>query len=114
MKGGSKKKLAKGRDCIYIDNTLSRIGSGGIGENSKMTDVTDKLAAHRETNGNGLTLDQWLVKVDRIISARFGISVHDLADFCIWDAWNDGLSPVEGAEMALENDDLPWLETEEA
>ena len=65
-----------------------------------------------ETNMDGISLEAWINQVDGIISRRFGISVHDLADFAIWDAWNDGVSPAEGAEMALENDDLPWLEME--
>jgi len=60
----------------------------------------------------GRTLRQWIAEVDAIISQRIGISVHDLADFAIWDSWNDGVTPEEGADMALDNDDLPWLEAE--
>ena len=60
----------------------------------------------------GRTLKQWIAEVDRIIGRRIGISVHDLADFQIWDNWNDGVTPAEGADVALDNDDLPWLEAE--
>ena len=60
----------------------------------------------------GRTLKQWIAEVDAIISRRIGISVHDLADFAIWDSWNDGVTPAEGADIALANDDLPWLEAE--
>ena len=60
----------------------------------------------------GRTLKQWLAEVDVIIGRRIGISVHDLADFQIWDNWNDGVTPAEGADVALDNDDLPWLEAE--
>jgi len=60
----------------------------------------------------GRTLKQWIAEVDRIIGRRIGISVHDLADFAIWDSWNDGVTPEEGDDIALDNDDLPWLEAE--
>jgi len=60
----------------------------------------------------GRTLQQWIAEVDRIIGRRIGISVHDLADFAIWDSWNDGVTPAEGADIALDNDGLPWLEAE--
>jgi len=60
----------------------------------------------------GRTLKQWIAEVDRIIGRRIGISVHDLADFAIWDSWNDEVTPEEGADIALDNDDLPWLEAE--
>ena len=59
---------------------------------------------------DGLTVTQWLKRVDAIVNQKCGIGVHDLADFCIWDCWHDGLTPAEGAIEALENDDLPWLD----
>ena len=62
---------------------------------------------------DGLTVNQWLSRVDAIVSERCGISVHDLADFCIWDCWHAGMSPADGAIEALENDDLPWLSMED-
>lgn len=62
---------------------------------------------------NGLTMEQWLDKVDRIIFDKYGISVHDLADFQIWDLWHDGVSPEEGALEALENDDIGSMILEE-
>ena len=68
---------------------------------------------------DGLTVEQWLFRVDAIVNKRCGVSVHDLADFCIWDCWQDGMSPANGALEALEfleNDDLPrngwWLTME--
>ena len=61
---------------------------------------------------NGRTLKQWMAEIDAIISKRFGVSVHDLADTTYWDMWNDEMTPTEGAHEALANDDLPWLENE--
>ena len=63
---------------------------------------------------NGRTLKEFMVEVDKNISRRFGISVHDLADTNFWDMWNDEMTPDEVADEALANDDLPWLETEQA
>tara|TARA_Y100000310_G_C20017939_1_gene506047 strand:+ start:254 stop:475 length:222 start_codon:yes stop_codon:yes gene_type:complete len=65
--------------------------------------MSEQTAVHRV---QGLTLDQWMADVDQVVTDRLGISVHDLADFCAWDAWNDGMSPEDGAEMAMEGDDV--------
>ena len=59
---------------------------------------------------DGLTVTQWFKKVDVIVNQKCGVGVRDLADFCIWDCWQDGMTPEEGAVEALENDDLPWLD----
>jgi hypothetical protein len=61
---------------------------------------------------NGRTLAKWMAEVDANISKRFGISVHDLADTTFWHMWQDEMTPAEGADEALANDDLPWLEYE--
>ena len=55
---------------------------------------------------NGKTMKQWLNEVDAIINGQIGMSVHDLADFPIYDYWSDGVPPSEGAYLALENDDI--------
>ena len=60
---------------------------------------------------DGRTMGEWLAQVDGIVNKRCGISVHDLADFPIWHCWDDGMTPENGADEALNNDDLPWLET---
>ena len=74
-------------------------------------DLVEQTLKHDTVNGR--TLKQWMAAVDANISSRFGISVHDLADTTYWDMWNDEMTPEEGADEALANDDLPWLETEE-
>ena len=61
---------------------------------------------------NGRTLAKWMAEVDANIGKRFGVSVHDLADTNFWDMWQDEMTPAEGADEALANDDLPWLERE--
>jgi len=61
---------------------------------------------------NGRTFKQWMAAVDAIISRRIGMTSSDLADTTYWDMWNDEMTPDEGAQEALENNDLPWLEAE--
>ncbi len=63
---------------------------------------------------NGRTLKEFMAEIDKIIGSRFGISVHDLADANFWDMWDDEMSPSEAADETLANDDLPWLEIEQA
>ena len=63
---------------------------------AKMTDQTV----------NGLTIKQWLAKVDALVIGICGMSVHDLCDFPIWDTWQDGASPKDALEVIAEWDDL--------
>lgn len=58
-------------------------------------------------NASGLTLAQWMKRVDVEVMKRAGVSVHDLADQSYWDWWNDDLSPSEAAERALVDDGFP-------
>lgn len=54
-----------------------------------------------------MTFEQWFVLVDLAVQAKTGgISVHDLADFCSRDLFDDGVSPEEAADEALSGDDL--------
>ena len=55
---------------------------------------------------NGISLKRFMSLVDVEVYKIAMISVHDLADCCFWDMWNDGMSPKEVAIEALENDDL--------
>jgi len=55
---------------------------------------------------NGLTFKQWLKQVDSNLHGRIGLSHDDLADFCSYDCWNDEMSPQEGADECLSNDDI--------
>lgn len=54
-----------------------------------------------------MTYEKWMEEVDNIVfEATQVIGVHDLVD-CnsrIW--YDDGCSPRDAAQMALENDDL--------
>ncbi|MAH49541.1 hypothetical protein CMI37_27210 [Candidatus Pacearchaeota archaeon] len=63
-----------------------------------------------ERNTEGYTLTEWQNAVNRILLRKIGIGIGDLADFCIWDCWNDDMSPEDGAMEAIQNDDLPWEE----
>lgn len=54
---------------------------------------------------NGLTMNQWLKRVDAILLSRIGMTSSDLPDFDIWNMWNDGCSPEDGAyECLIESD----------
>ena len=63
-----------------------------------------------ENKVNGLTMKEWLREVDVILANKLGITSSDLADFNIWDCWDSGMSPEDGAYECAENDDLPWEE----
>jgi len=52
-----------------------------------------------------MTYEQWIAKVDRVLQNRIGLTHEDLADFCSADCWEDEMSPEEGAEECLLNDD---------
>ena len=47
----------------------------------------------------------WLALVDARISRAYGIGLFDLADWNMYDAYESGSSPAEGAREALESDD---------
>lgn len=53
-----------------------------------------------------MTFEQWMEAVDRETQKRSPVSIHDLPDQPFWDQWNDGTTPAEMAEMALE--DAGW------
>lgn len=53
-----------------------------------------------------MTFDRWMIELDDLCLAEFSLSIHDLPDMCLWDAYSDGPTPKEF--MA---DNLPDLET---
>ena len=63
-----------------------------------------------EEKVNDLTMNEWLLEVDKILSNKIGVSSSDMADFGIWDCWNSCMSPEDGAYECASNDDLPWEE----
>jgi hypothetical protein len=56
---------------------------------------------------NGLTLEEWMKRVDRVVLRLAGVSVHDLADQTFWDWWHDGMKPSEAARLTLADDGYP-------
>ncbi len=48
-----------------------------------------------------LAFEGWMEKVDQVVEATAGVSVHDLADYDFWNAWNDGESPQQVAKAML-------------
>ena len=53
-----------------------------------------------------LTYGMWMVKVDSILWNTLGITTADLADFNSRDLYDDGASPLEGAQACLDEDDM--------
>ena len=50
-----------------------------------------------------LDYETWMKLVDDFVWARVGCSVHDLADCCFWDWWNDGVTARGAAARAIKN-----------
>ncbi len=50
--------------------------------------------------------ETWMKKVDRLVEAMIGVSVHDLSDFCSRDMYDAGDTPIETAREAIRDDDL--------
>lgn len=55
-----------------------------------------------------MTFEVWLAKVDRIVSAKCGVGVDDLADMCYRDSFEDGVTPSEMAADVFEENDVDW------
>jgi hypothetical protein len=49
-----------------------------------------------------MTFKVWMQKVDKLISSEAGISIHDLPDMCFRDMFDDGCTPEEVVEEALQ------------
>ncbi len=53
--------------------------------------------------GQEYTFEQWKARVDRALAASIGFDSGDLPDFPSRDYYNDGVSPTEAIEMAIED-----------
>lgn len=42
-----------------------------------------------------MTFPQWMIAVDGICLAAYGMSLYDLPDMCYRDSYDDGLTPEE-------------------
>jgi hypothetical protein len=52
---------------------------------------------------NRLTFDAWMSAVDDALVRKTGVSSADLPDWTYRDAYEDGLTPQEAADAAVEN-----------
>jgi hypothetical protein len=52
-----------------------------------------------------MTYEQWMKAVDLIVERTCGLPMDMLPDWLSRDAYEDGLSPEEGAEICLERAD---------
>ena len=53
-----------------------------------------------------MTYEQWVAKVNQVLANRIGLSMDDLPDWLSRDAFEDGLSPEEGADICLEETEM--------
>jgi hypothetical protein len=47
--------------------------------------------------------DEWMASVDEVLVRKVGVSSADLPDMCYRDLYDEGYSPEETAEDAIEN-----------
>jgi hypothetical protein len=47
------------------------------------------------------TFKDWVSQVNRVLLANVGVTLDDLPDCCYRDWYDDGVSPVRAARMAL-------------
>ena len=55
--------------------------------------------------GGHIGFEAWLIVADREVSRKAGVGLLDLPDVALRDWYDDGITPREAAELALENDD---------
>lgn len=67
---------------------------------------TPQLRRVSEYDGGDDRFGLWLALVDARIGRRVGVGLFDLADWNMRDAYDDGSSPKDAAQQALESDDL--------
>jgi hypothetical protein len=48
-----------------------------------------------------VSYEEWMRRVDAVVMARAGVSVHDLPDFQSRDMYNDEVTPAEAAAEVL-------------
>jgi hypothetical protein len=48
------------------------------------------------------TFDVWMSEVDAALVRKIGVSSSDLPDFCYRDAYDEGFTPEEAADEAIE------------
>ena len=49
------------------------------------------------------SFEEWMKDVDAAVSARIGLSVHDLADCCFRDWYDAGVSAKSAASRAIKS-----------
>lgn len=49
------------------------------------------------------TFENWMRRVDAVVTARAGVSVHDLPDMSFRDWYDEGITPGQAARLVLED-----------
>lgn len=53
----------------------------------------------------GITFDDWMAQVDRLLEARYGVGSSDLPDYLWADHFDNGSSPEAAVESFMEDED---------
>lgn len=62
------------------------------------------MDAATRTFTDDLPFRDYIDKCDRICNAKFGVSIHDLSDYCWRDAFDDGETPARAVRRAVRAD----------
>lgn len=49
-----------------------------------------------------MTFEEWMQKIDKLYQRKLGVSVHDMPDEPWRDFYEDGITPEEIMELAVE------------
>jgi hypothetical protein len=52
-----------------------------------------------------ITYEDWMREIDKILKRKVGVGQDDLVDWPSRDAYDDGLTPVQGASRCLKAQD---------
>lgn len=50
-----------------------------------------------------MTFEDWFARVNAICLSRTGLECDDFPDTCYWDMWDDGETPQEAFDRAMED-----------
>jgi hypothetical protein len=89
--------LAYEAEYLGIESTKKRTGS-----KKRRTASSRKRASRKTAEWDQAAFDAWFKKVDRLMSARSGLGADDLPDQPYADWFEDGMSPQEAAQLALD------------
>lgn len=86
--------------AYMCERHFAEVGAGlGIGVGQQLTLEAPKKQEIR-------TYTDWMKRVDRVLIHKVGLTSADLEDWASRDCYDSGMTPAEGAQVALESSDL--------